>query len=513
MNRLKKALISFLFLSFVSILLPSPTYAWQYPFRAGVKLDGEWVKLNKPLYVTDFYPGAWAEFENESRKKAQLWYQPNKIEGEYYIGEYSQSHFGDPEVIKKRLWIVKQAGIFPAIHIMNKHVIKKDNNGNFYLADWPIYGIKRNGRYYGDWEVYKEIYLPILKELKLPHTLVLDMWAFSHFVPDDVPRNRFNELWWQEFQMMYQNTRPELNDYRIQARWYVEPVEYKPLYFIYGNNNPKQDNSCSSNNLRQNFLRAAGAPEGTGVNPITGDWLDLHGNFWVTWLSYTPDIVDCLDRNQGQWNIVNFQQAFSLSQADKENEWVEKMDNLGPRYFYGHIHKLHDKRLDSDGRNLNMSVDELEAFISDRAEDKGLEWVSIWNEYAETIVMEPANLMGSPQDSVDPWQNGPVHLNRFLQYKVDVTIPSEFDIAKPDLITGPPHSSICQSCSSGLAKTKGNADCNSKIDLLDFAWWLNVFKSSTNDGEVNFNCQDSDSQHIVNLTDFNVWFNNFLNNF
>jgi hypothetical protein len=45
---------------------------------------------------------------------------------------------------------------------------------------------------------------------------------------------------------------------------------------------------------------------------------------------------------------------------------------------------------------------------------------------------------------------------------------------------------ICQTCLSGLPRSQGNADCNSKIDLLDFAWWLKVFKSGTNDGAVDF---------------------------
>lgn len=67
----------------------------------------------------------------------------------------------------------------------------------------------------------------------------------------------------------------------------------------------------------------------------------------------------------------------------------------------------------------------------------------------------------------------------------------------------------CQTCFSGLSKDQGNADCNSVIDLIDFAWWLKIFKVRGNDGEVNFNCQ-SDGNQIVDLADFNVWFDNFL---
>jgi hypothetical protein len=70
-------------------------------------------------------------------------------------------------------------------------------------------------------------------------------------------------------------------------------------------------------------------------------------------------------------------------------------------------------------------------------------------------------------------------------------------------------SPLCQGCSTGLAKEKGNADCNNKIDLVDYAWWLKVFKSGSNNGEVNFNCQPDDSQNLVNLADFEIWWNSF----
>ncbi len=71
---------------------------------------------------------------------------------------------------------------------------------------------------------------------------------------------------------------------------------------------------------------------------------------------------------------------------------------------------------------------------------------------------------------------------------------------------------ICKICSSGLDKAKGNADCNNVIDLLDFAGWLNVFKtggSETEKAAVNFDCQESDNKHVVNLSDFQVWLGNY----
>ncbi len=76
---------------------------------------------------------------------------------------------------------------------------------------------------------------------------------------------------------------------------------------------------------------------------------------------------------------------------------------------------------------------------------------------------------------------------------------------------------LCQICSSGLAKNKGNADCNNFIDLIDFAAWLGIFKSEGTEeqkGAVDFDCEaESDSEHIVDLADFRLWLDNFLLSF
>lgn len=75
---------------------------------------------------------------------------------------------------------------------------------------------------------------------------------------------------------------------------------------------------------------------------------------------------------------------------------------------------------------------------------------------------------------------------------------------------------ICQTCSSGLAKSKGNADCNSKIDLIDFAWWLDVFKAGGSEDQkaaVDFDCSESDNEHIINLGDFSVWLDSYISGY
>jgi hypothetical protein len=77
------------------------------------------------------------------------------------------------------------------------------------------------------------------------------------------------------------------------------------------------------------------------------------------------------------------------------------------------------------------------------------------------------------------------------------------------LINFQTNANICNVCSTGLSKSKGNADCNNKIDLVDYAWWLSVFKSGSNKGVVDFNCQLEDSQFKVDLADFRVLLNNF----
>jgi hypothetical protein len=65
----------------------------------------------------------------------------------------------------------------------------------------------------------------------------------------------------------------------------------------------------------------------------------------------------------------------------------------------------------------------------------------------------------------------------------------------------------CQVCASGLAKNKGNANCDSKIDLLDFEYWRSeafdkggMTGKVANDWTADFNCDSK-----VDLLDFETW--------
>lgn len=48
---------------------------------------------------------------------------------------------------------------------------------------------------------------------------------------------------------------------------------------------------------------------------------------------------------------------------------------------------------------------------------------------------------------------------------------------------------FCENCQDG-SKSKGNADCDNDVDLVDFASWLGVFKRKEKDINHTFNCPD-----------------------
>jgi hypothetical protein len=125
--------------------------------------------------------------------------------------------------------------------------------------------------------------------------------------------------------------------------------------------------------------------------------------FWLSWFSFTPDIRACpalKNQSQGTWNIANTNQIFNITQALKEEAWAEGVDTAGPRYFFGYIHHTHDKRSDATPRHSSISGTDTErAFLTHNAREKGMVFVSIWNDYEESIVMEPAVRVGSPSDS------------------------------------------------------------------------------------------------------------------
>ncbi|MBU0619216.1 hypothetical protein KKD62_03195 [Patescibacteria group bacterium] len=87
-----------------------------------------------------------------------------------------------------------------------------------------------------------------------------------------------------------------------------------------------------------------------------------------------------------------------------------------------------------------------------------------------------------------------------------------------DSFLSPPTTFICLFCPVGqLLKSLGNADCNSKINALDFTGWLKVYRQVV-DGElileeekgpVDFNCQADTKELIVDFEDFAIWAKNY----
>ena len=100
---------------------PQPTVKavkYQYELQAIVKVDGAIVQLPKPMYFTDFYMGAWDAYDLSQYPDldlgTKLFYVPNQQPGPYYIGPYSSENFGDPATVRRRLRIIKDAGLYPA---------------------------------------------------------------------------------------------------------------------------------------------------------------------------------------------------------------------------------------------------------------------------------------------------------------------------------------------------------------------------------------------------------------
>lgn len=73
---------------------------------------------------------------------------------------------------------------------------------------------------------------------------------------------------------------------------------------------------------------------------------------------------------------------------------------------------------------------------------------------------------------------------------------------------------FCQSCPAGMpAKTLGNANCDGKINAIDFAMWKNVYIGTglipeSVKAAVDFNCQAGQLSHAVDLSDFLIWAGN-----
>ncbi len=81
----------------------------------------------------------------------------------------------------------------------------------------------------------------------------------------------------------------------------------------------------------------------------------------------------------------------------------------------------------------------------------------------------------------------------------------------PPTATQPP---FCLSCPADRpAHQQGNANCDAEIDLIDFAFWSDVYQrrlegeavAAAEAARVDFNCQPTDETHQVDLVDFSIW--------
>jgi hypothetical protein len=69
---------------------------------------------------------------------------------------------------------------------------------------------------------------------------------------------------------------------------------------------------------------------------------------------------------------------------------------------------------------------------------------------------------------------------------------------------------LCAFCEQGLAKSKGNADCNNTVNVIDFSEWRAVYEElSSQEDKVDFNCKNSQSYYVVDLDDLRIFVGNY----
>jgi len=379
----------------------NPDVTYNTYLQAAIKLNGDFIRVPKPMYFTDVYMGVWNEFDLSQHPSVNLdnkiYMIPCNIPGPYYIGDYSSKNFGDSKTVKRKLKIIKDAGLYPAIHILSRDLIAQ--NGQIYqLQQWNDYGANVNGKMLYSYDLFNELYKPILEEMHLPYILILDMWAFGYFVPDEnIPKDTFNHLYWDEMERMFgqiNNVPDGATDMHIRFKDYSQnsgnSAYRKGIYLMTVNRDTALCGGNGSDNIRTQFIKSAGLPGGTGMNPYTRHNIGLNDYFWIMWYSYTPDVRNCpeVGTSIGSWNIVNTNQISSpnFEEAQNQDKWTESVDNLGPRYFYGYL-----THINRGGEHLMISGTETETqFLNYYARDKGMVFTGIWDEYAEAIVLEPS---------------------------------------------------------------------------------------------------------------------------
>jgi len=77
-------------------------------------------------------------------------------------------------------------------------------------------------------------------------------------------------------------------------------------------------------------------------------------------------------------------------------------------------------------------------------------------------------------------------------------------------------SGFCAQCPNGT-KSQGDADCDGEVNLTDFSYWLTVYQKILNDepvseevkAQVDFDCQEGDQTHTVDLADYIIWLQSY----
>jgi hypothetical protein len=121
-----------------------------------------------------------------------------------------------------------------------------------------------------------------------------------------------------------------------------------------------------------------------------------------------------------------------FTEAQWQETWSEGIDDVGPRYFFGYIHHLHDKRGCSGvgcRHTMNSGTTLEDSFLhACSVVAKGMIFTGGWNEYAEGIVMEPSNntVARFVVDSHTAWvSNRPVFLDNLKARMKPVVQPPQ----------------------------------------------------------------------------------------
>jgi hypothetical protein len=391
------------------LAVSSLTFGQKHEFKARVKVDGKYQELSTPFYIVDFYGSA-----QTGASPSQ--FKPNDKYPIHNIGEYSQENFGNPQTIKERLLTFKSYGIYPAFHIVPMYNYKGEINTKF--------GIKYNGEMKYSYQIYNEIYKPILEELKMPHIILIDFWMVANFPPKDMAIEDRRKAWWDILENTITNL-DKSSDLWIQFKFYnSDENDWHPGIYFY--EEPYIERIDGK--MRMQLIEAAGQPGASGENPYNGHNLKLGDYFWIWWNGFTPEIRDRIpDRhNHGIWNIVDSDQL-NPYEAKFGSYWAEALkrdslhesypSNVGPNYFMGYLNHINTK---VQGDSYVSKEDEINFLSHPGSTKDGMISLGVWDEYVESIVLEPCLNVVGKTDTHLSWEGyRPLFVERFWENRVN----------------------------------------------------------------------------------------------